>query len=75
VITGGIEGSHSRASLHYTGDALDIRSKDLSGTEKIEALTLAKSLLGDDFDLILEADGLLNEHFHLEFQPKTKYGP
>lgn len=73
VITSGIDGSHSRASLHYAGMAVDIRSKELDETQKDECVNLARSALGEDFDFILESVGTDNEHFHLEFQPKSPY--
>lgn len=72
-ITSGIEGGHSRASLHYTGDAVDIGSKEFSIEIKNEILAQCRAALGDDYDMILESVGQTQEHFHLEFQPKSKY--
>lgn len=65
TITSIVEGTHSRASLHYTGCAADIRLPVASAPAVVAA---AKERLGDDFDLILESD-----HLHLEFQPKAPY--
>ena len=65
VITSCVEGTHSRASLHYTGCALDLRRPPVNA-EKIAAAL--KEALGDDYDAILEVD-----HIHVEFQPKTPY--
>jgi len=72
VITGGCEGKHSFSSLHYRGDALDIRSKDFTDAEAV--LEDCREALGHvpDFDLILEHHYQPNEHFHLEFQPKRR---
>lgn len=69
TITSCVDGSHSNASLHYTGSALDIRTRDIPA-DKLELLrTSIADRLGMDFDFILEAD-----HFHLEWQPKKPLG-
>ena len=66
VITVGTDGKHMVGSYHYKGDALDIRTKHLSLTEK---RALAKNMaqrLGTDYDVILEGLGTANEHLHVE---------
>lgn len=71
VITAGTEGSHSRTSLHYLGNALDFRTRDiLEGLRQDFRSDVAAALNGDDacegeFDIVLESD-----HLHVEFQPK-----
>ena len=65
VITSVVEGTHKRASLHYTGSAADLRRPVLRAAEIVAD---AKGQLGDDFDVVLEGD-----HIHLEFQPKIPY--
>ena len=67
VITGGIEGKHSRGSIHYSGGAVDLRTRELSDAKM--ATDELRSALGDDYDVILESD-----HCHVEFQPKGYYG-
>lgn len=67
VITSIMEGTHSRASLHYTGCAADLR-RPPDTARATELVGLAKAALGDDFDVLLESD-----HFHLEWQPKAPY--
>jgi len=68
VITSVIDGKHSRASLHYVGQAADIRTRNIN-REKLEGLVLKCRInLGPDFDLIIESN-----HLHLEFQPKNRY--
>lgn len=67
VITSIIEGTHERASLHYTGCAADLRRP----TSQPDAEAVVRDLrdaLGDDYDVILEGD-----HIHVEFQPKQPY--
>lgn len=66
VITSALDGEHQRASLHYVGCALDLRRPASPTT----AAAIAKELgdaLGNDYDVILEAD-----HIHVEFQPKAR---
>lgn len=65
VITGGIEW-HSPPSLHVTGAALDIRTRDLRPGKKEIFADLVAKRLGDGFDVVLEAD-----HLHVEYDPKT----
>jgi len=71
VITEGTGGQHMPNSLHYKGLAVDIRSKTLNlPTNKQNVIKEAKLFLGDEYDFIIENEDQLNEHFHLEFQPK-----
>lgn len=74
VITSGSEETtrHGKTSLHYDGDAVDISSKRFNKPNKV--LGLCKVALGynPDIDIILEYEGQVNEHFHMEWQPKRK---
>ena len=65
IVTSVIDGKHMRASIHYTGGAIDIRAPK----QKPETYTqrIAEAL-GDDFDVVLE-----NGHIHIEWQPKEAY--
>lgn len=66
VVTAGVEASHSRASFHYRGAAVDIRTSTLKA-EEIEPLRAEIGRrLGPDFDIIFEAT-----HYHIEYEPKT----
>lgn len=65
VVTSAIDGTHTRASLHYTGCAVDLRRPAIRAAEIVQEL---KEALGADFDVILETD-----HVHCEFQPKAGY--
>lgn len=67
VITSIWDQRHSSISLHYIGCAADVRSKTLNSRHKTKVLERVQNSLGEDFDLILEAEGEPNEHFHLEF--------
>lgn len=68
-ITCGPEGEHSAGSFHGCGDAVDIRSRDMSKEQQIEALRLVREKLRaqypGQFDFILEGT-----HFHLEYDPR-----
>jgi len=66
VITHGTDGAHKPGSLHPFGNAVDIRSHDLTGAQAAQLLKDMKVFLDPaGFDCILEPD-----HFHIEFQPK-----
>ena len=65
VLTSVIDGEHMRASIHYTGGAIDIRAPD-SSAESIR--NEIHEALGDDFDVVLEGT-----HIHIEWQPKGAY--
>ena len=65
LITCGIEGLHSKSSLHPKGKAVDFRIWFYNEQEISKIHQEAKNRLGKDYDLILEKD-----HFHLEHDPK-----
>lgn len=69
-ITSGNDGVHMRGSKHYEDAALDIRTKNLSKTDKHLLKDTIKSRLGRDFDLVLEDEDGPNEHLHVEYDPK-----
>lgn len=64
VITELTGGKHSRASLHYVGYAVDLRTHYFSDNG-LEAQKMLKNSLGTEYDVVLEKD-----HIHIEFQPK-----
>ena len=67
LITSLNDAKHSATSLHYSGNAADLRSWWFDDPEQV--LKDCKKALGNssDFDMILESD-----HFHLEYQPKRR---
>lgn len=67
VITSGCEGSHMKGSLHYIGEALDFRTRDLTFAEQVLWRDRCVQELGPDYDVVLEKD-----HLHIEYQPKEK---
>lgn len=69
MITSCRDGKHKEGSKHYIGDALDIRLPSrFNNTANIDLKLLAegREALGEQYDLVLEAD-----HLHLEFDPKV----
>lgn len=65
VVTSGTDGRHSAGSLHYSGNAMDLRRRDLDAAGKTsQAVAALKSQLGSDYDVILESD-----HIHVEYDP------
>lgn len=70
VVTSANDGRHSGTSLHYAGAGSDLRSKTFKPGEAAIAAQELSAALGDDFDVILEDEGGVNEHIHVEWQPK-----
>ena len=73
VVTCGIEGYHRSDSFHPRGKAVDVRSNHYSEAEKSKLLAKWTRVLNPQlkegvktFDVILEARGEPNEHFHIE---------
>lgn len=62
LVTSARDGKHMDGSKHYTGEAVDLRSRNLP-----DAVSMRNQLqheLGPDFDVILERD-----HIHIEYDP------
>jgi len=73
-LTHALDGTHTRASIHYAGGAEDlIFSTPLDMDEKLQIVQELKVSLGQDFDVIFEDAGQPNEHVHVEWQPKDPY--
>ena len=65
VVTSGSDGQHMAGSLHYSGNAVDLRSHDLLPQTLNRIVLDLRSALGRDFDVFIESD-----HIHLEYDPK-----
>lgn len=64
IVTSARDGVHRDGSHHYTGNAVDLRTRDLVGSVRVAlARELARSL-GRDFDVVDEGD-----HIHVEYDP------
>lgn len=72
TITSANDGKHARNSLHYSGNAIDYRTRDVP-RDKLDSLVgMARVRLADatgQFDVLLESRDEPNEHLHVEFQP------
>ena len=68
VLTSVNDGRHSYTSLHYSGSAIDIRTRELPGANNIQAVGKAiRQGLSDEYDVVVESD-----HIHIEYQPKRR---
>lgn len=63
VLTSLKDGVHSFKSLHYRGDAADIRIWGLK--DSVKTAEKIRQRLNKHYDVIAESD-----HIHLEFQPR-----
>lgn len=70
VITSMNDSKHSDRSLHYKGNAFDLRTKNLPENYKDKIFLEIKQSLTEDFDVIFEGRGTVNEHIHVEYDPK-----
>jgi|GEM_PF-1465281 hypothetical protein len=69
VITSGNEGTdgdgvHMDGSKHYTGDAVDLRTNNLTQSQIDDVSSTLSSSLGDDYDVVVEST-----HIHVEYDP------
>lgn len=78
IVTSMNDGVHKIGSRHYSGEAVDLRSKHISNSVVKERVynALFKALAKEGFDVLLEGKGSTNEHFHIEYDPKgeRKFG-
>lgn len=65
LITSGNDSTHMPGSKHYSDQALDFRTRHLTGPQKRELVEAVRRRLGRDYDMVLEAD-----HLHIESDPK-----
>ena len=65
TITEGTGGKHGFRSLHFSGNAIDVRTRHLEESNKRKVRDIIAARLNEEFDVILE-----KTHIHVEFQPK-----
>lgn len=73
VITSGSDGTHMEGSKHYTGEALDVRSKTLNATVRQQFITTLRAQLGPSFTVLLEDVGTANEHVHCQIKRGRRF--
>lgn len=61
------DGVHGKDSLHYKARAIDLRIRDVEHPRVGVFCKMARNLLGEDYDVVLEGD-----HIHIEYDPKTE---
>lgn len=54
-------------SFHYVLMAVDLRSRHLTSAEKHAVVDKLQERLGDGWDVLLEFENGVNEHFHVEW--------
>lgn len=69
VITSGTNGTHTAASIHGRGHALDLRCREPAPCKKWAAAL--KNALGAGYDVMFEDWGGPNNHIHLEYDGRT----
>lgn len=74
VITSGSDGAHMAGSKHYTGEAIDLRSKTL-GALKSSVIATLRAELGPQFTVLLEADRQPQEHIHVQVRKGRRFDP
>ena len=67
VITSILDGTHGKHSLHYIGDAFDMRTFIYSHSELSKIVQELTTQLGSNYDVVLESD-----HIHIEYDPKYR---
>jgi hypothetical protein len=65
IVTAVVDGVHKVGSKHYVGMAADLRISHLGNSIAPQIVAMLKSLIDQDFDIVLESD-----HIHLEYDPK-----
>ena len=64
VVTSASEGTHNEGSLHFVGQAVDFRTRDMAEPLRGLFADNVQGRLGYDYDVVLE-----KTHLHVEFQP------
>jgi len=76
VITAGSNGSHMAHSRHYSGEAVDIRTHNFRGPDAKHAFQRElAAALGAQFTVLLEDEGLSNEHLHAQVRKDHAFDP
>ena len=69
TITVGSNGTHKVGSLHGKGDAVDLRTHNITADVRDGIYEQAKKALGENYDILLEGKDTENEHLHVEYDP------
>ena len=68
VLTSLDDRRHSPTSLHYSGSAVDVRTRNLPRTVDVQTVGMEiRQALSNDYDVVVESD-----HIHIEYQPRRR---
>ena len=70
VVTYTTNGTHSANSLHYSGNAVDLRTRNMTDAQRQEATTQLQNSLGNNYDVLNE-----DNHIHIEYDPPSPPSP
>lgn len=73
VVTSCNDGMHRENSYHYLGRAFDFRTKHSGGLGASIASSIKKRIGHLGFDCLLEDEGGVNEHLHVELDKRAGY--
>lgn len=73
VITSGSDGTHMVGSKHYSGEAIDLRTKTLSATTRSDLIASLRAALGPQFTVLLEHEGAAQEHVHAQVKKGRRF--
>jgi hypothetical protein len=73
VITSGSDGTHMEGSKHYTGEAIDLRTKTLNPTLRSSLIATLRAQLGTQFTVLLEHAGEPLEHVHIQVKKGRRF--
>jgi hypothetical protein len=65
VVTSLMDGNHMETSKHYTGEAVDLRTRHLKPGDTEKVAVKMSAILGADYDVVIE-----KTHVHVEYDPR-----
>ena len=66
TVTSGNDSTHKTGSRHYTNEAVDFRTKNMTKTNKMAFIIKMQERLGPKYLVLLESEGKAQEHLHVE---------
>jgi hypothetical protein len=71
VVTSVNDSGHKSGSKHYSGSAMDFRTKHSGNLGRSITQAIHKKLYPLGFDVLFEYEGEPQEHIHIEYDPKN----
>jgi hypothetical protein len=75
VITSGSDSQHMAGSKHYTGEAIDLRSRTMPATIREVLIVALRRELGPQFTVLYEGDGTPQAHIHIQVRGGRRFDP